>query len=92
MKVRLTIEVGDRARFVVAKYWAPVSSGADRTRTRASRAQVRRFIEAALRTAINDQAAALRGRSRATAKRLAEPKVEPETLREPAEQQMSISF
>ncbi len=72
MKVRLTLDVGAHERYVVAKYFAPAAKDgtADRRRLRASRAQVRRFVAAALRSAVRDHVERLRGKSRGTAHRL----------------------
>lgn len=83
MKTRLTLNVDDHARLVIAKYFAPVSHGADRTRTRATRAQVRRFAEAAVATAVREHATVLRGRTLAAAYRLLSGNKSSETLAPP---------
>ena len=72
MRVRLTLEVDDHQRFVIAKFFAPAAAGkTDRQRTRATRAQVKRFVLAALRKAVKDQAQELPSRrSRTIAQRL----------------------
>lgn len=90
MKVRLLLDVGDYERLVIAKYWAPVGKGLDRTRTRATRAQVRRFVLASLRSAVKEYVAMLPERSRTIARKLAdrtETGEAPEVLREPQEKQ-----
>ena len=95
MRVRLTLDVNDYQRFVVAKYFQPAGSGADKTRLRATRKQIRRFIEAAFRTAVQEQARELPSpRSRAAAERLKLPRGhrEQETLPPPKEQQRSIPW
>ena len=86
MKVRLMLDIDDHTRYVIAKYYraAIISSDAprgDRTRTRATRAQARRFVVAALRRCVINQARDLDARSRAVAKRLLGPEaVSAETL------------
>lgn len=94
MKVNLSVDVDDRDRYTIAKYFALCSEvPADRTRVRATRAQVRRFLKGALRSAIKEQVANLRGREKATAARLAEgPRavVETEELKPPREKQESL--
>jgi hypothetical protein len=93
MKTRLLIEVGDHERYVIARYFGAAAVHVrDKKRPRATRAQVKRFVEAALRTAVKEQADRLRSRARATARRLAEgrPVPEAETLPEPAEKQDSL--
>ena len=95
VKVRLLVEVGDYERFVISKYWAPVSAGIDRTRTRGTRAQVRRFISAALKSAVKEQASAFRGRTRSAARRLQQPEGHRTTeslLREPDEKQQALTW
>lgn len=76
MKVRITIDVDDYARFVIAKYFA-VAAAKDTTdgqRVRATRAQVKRFLTSALKTAIKEQEDGLRGRTRGAARKLREGK------------------
>lgn len=72
MKVRLTLDVDAADRFVIAKFFATAaaSKSIDRRRLRATRAQVRWFAQAALRTHVGEQAERLRGKSRAVARRL----------------------
>lgn len=91
MKVRLVIDADEHARFVIAKYFAPVGDARDRVRRRATRAQVRRFVLAALRTHVREQAGNLGGRSRGAATRLSTgADAESETLRPSREQQLSL--
>ena len=53
MKVNLTHTIDDWERYVVAKFLAPASTTrVDKERTRASRAQLKRFIRGAVRTAV----------------------------------------
>ena len=94
MKTNLTIDVDEHARFVIAKFFAvAASAGIDKTRTRATRAQVRRFVNAAVRTAIKDAERDLRPRSRAAARRLADPSQRTrEMLPEPRDQQRNIQW
>lgn len=93
MKVRLLLEVGDYERFVIAKFFSPaaVAGTADRTRLRATRAQVRKFVRGALRLTVRDHAQELRSmKARATAKRLEAGAVPEEMLPAPKEQQRSL--
>ena len=88
MKVSLgTIDVDDRDRYVVAKYFAAVD---DSDRTRATRKQVRAFAKDAFRTHVSEQAGALKRRERNVAARLSEGKPVEHGLREPAEKQLSL--
>ena len=49
MKVRLSLDFNDYARYVIAKFYAPAATSAqDKARPRATRHQVRRFVEAHL--------------------------------------------
>ena len=74
MKVRLLIDASEFDRFVVAKYYAGVAtSETDKIRTRATRRQMRRFIESMLRTVTRDLAKNLPARSYAAARHLEEP-------------------
>lgn len=91
MTVRLNLSVGDLERYVIAKYFAvPGASKADAVRARATRAQVRRFVLAACRSAVSAHAENLRGRGRATARRLSAGYVAGETLRPPREEQRRL--
>lgn len=92
MKVRLTLDVDAYQRFVIAKYFRPVpATRADRTRTRATRAQVKRFAEAALRSAVKEREGELDAKGRSAARRLREPAlVQGELLREPREKQRGL--
>ena len=97
MKVRLTLEVDDHQRFVIAKFFAPAAAGkTDRERTRATRAQVRRFAIAALRKVVKDQASELRSqRSRAAARRLtdgAQPVPLADAIPSPREEQGNLQW
>lgn len=83
MKVRLTLTVDARTRYVVSRYFGD-------KRTRATREQVRAFAEGALASAVREHADALRGRSRLVAARLAEGRPSGEPLRDPDEKQMSL--
>lgn len=96
MKVHLTLDVDAAARFVIARYFgiaAPLET-TNRTRSRATRKQVRRFAIAAVRTAVMEQRENLSGRSRAVAQRLFDGggHVAQETLTPPAEQQQGIPW
>lgn len=71
MKVRVVVDVGDYERFVIAKFWAPVGTAIDKKRSRATRAQVRRFALAMLRRAVKDHERDLAPRSRKSATRIA---------------------
>ena len=74
MRVRIVLDVDARMRYVISKYFAPAATEArDKTRTRATRRQVQTFVKAALCMAVRDREAALRGRARARAARLADP-------------------
>ena len=94
MKVRVTLSVGDFARFIIAKYFGKPDLGGmrDLTRTRATRAQVRRFAVAALRSAALEQVESMRGKTRAAAERLRLPcgHRECETIAPPDERQLSL--
>lgn len=80
MKVQLSLDVDERTRYVIAKYFAAAGDSKDKARTRATRAQVRRFAAAALQVAIKERAASLHRRQRATADRLGNPAPEPEEV------------
>ena len=80
MKVRLAVDVDERQRFVIAKYFKDA-------RNRATREQVRAFVAGALVSAVREQADALRPRQRKTAVRLGAGKPEQLALREPDEKQ-----
>lgn len=95
MKVRALVNVNERQRLVIAKFFAAAAppDSRDATRTRATRKQVKRFIAHALEAAVADHTQLLRGRSRAAAARLALPAgTEPEQLPlpEPKEKQLSL--
>jgi hypothetical protein len=71
VKVRITVDVSEHDRLVIAKFFAAAASTPrDKARTRATRAQVKQFLKSALRTSVKDYATDLRGRSRAAAARL----------------------
>lgn len=95
MKVRMVLEVNERQRLVIAKFFgaaAPTDSR-DAARTRATRKQVKRFVGHALEAAVTDHTQLLRGRARAAAARLALPPGEqPEqlVLPEPREKQLTL--
>jgi len=68
----MVVEVDAHTRYVIAKYFRPVDGVA--TRSRATRHQVRRFIEAALRTCVREQATdILDAREKVVARRLQTP-------------------
>lgn len=94
MRVRLTLDVSEHERFVVAKYFAPASEAGsvDRYRLRATRKQVQRFVLAALAKAIKDQTNDLPARSRSAARKLAEGRPPTETLAPPKEEQRSLRW
>lgn len=94
MRVKITVEVDAADRYVVAAYFRPVATDKkDKVRSRATRAQVRRFVQGALRSAIKEQAGSLHGHTRATARRLREGRTgEPEALVPPPEQQGSLAW
>lgn len=74
MKVRITLDVDEYERFVIARYFgAAAADQKDRARPRATRAQCRRFARAAVRSMVREQAAGLYGRARTTAQRLLDP-------------------
>jgi hypothetical protein len=85
MKVNITLELDDRDRYVIAKYFGVAD-------TRAKRRLCRDFIRGALRTAVRENADALRGRQRAAAKRLAEgrPPAKDAELAAPRDKQLSL--
>jgi len=65
----MTLDVDDLTRFVVAKHFRAIQNDGKK-RTRATRAQIRLFAQAALRDAVSDRLATMGGRARATANRL----------------------
>jgi hypothetical protein len=69
MRVRLTLDVDDLTRFVVARYFRAIQNDG-RKRTRSTRAQVRLFAQAAMRDAVSDRIAAMDSRGKAVARRL----------------------
>lgn len=62
MRCRIVIDVDERERYVIAKYFGDG--------TRATRTQVRAFAAGAVRSAVRAHADAFGGRQRATAARL----------------------
>lgn len=95
MKVRSLVEVSERQRLVIAKFFgaAAPEGSRDRVRTRATRKQVKRFIAHAVEAAVLEHTQVLRGRARAAAARLALPPGEqPQqmALPEPAEKQLTL--
>lgn len=93
MKVRLALDVNAFERFIIAKYFRPAASDpVDKTRTRATRKQVKRFVTAALKSAVKEQAQdILDAKGRAVADRLRLPKSEyVEFLSEPKEKQKGL--
>jgi hypothetical protein len=94
MRTRLTLDVSAFDRYVVARYFAVAATDRrDKVRTRATRAQVKRFVQAALRSAVKEQAALLRGRrSRGTVARLQVALQSAEELVAPVEQQQSLAW
>lgn len=93
MKARLTITVGDYERFIIARYFR-LPNG--KRRTRATRMQVKRFVLAALRSAVREQAEdILDARGKAMAQRLQTPTDDApgvEFLTEPREKQRSLTW
>lgn len=90
MKVILRLDVDDQARYVIARYFRPVDD--KKTRTRATRKQVKRFAEAALRTSVRELMHDLDGRGKSVAQRLGDPSVEAELLQEPREKQRPLAW
>lgn len=85
MRVRMTLDVDERDRYVVARYFG---KGA----VRATRAQVRAFAAGAFRYAVREHADAFHGRQRATVRRLAagSPERGNAEIRPPAEKQLNL--
>lgn len=85
MKVRLTVDLNGYERYVIARYFGHGPS-------RASRQQARAFVQGAVRSAVRERADAMRGRQRATARRLAAGDPEPaeRPLRDPEEKQLNL--
>ncbi len=86
MKVNLTVELDDRDRYVIAKYFGIPEA-------RAVRRLCREFVRGAVRTAVREHQDALRGRQRASARRLAAGRTDANTgpeLRQPKEKQLSL--
>jgi len=95
MKVRALVEVNERQRLVIAKFFGAAAEPGSReaVRTRATRKQVKRFVAHAVEAAVAEHTQVLRGRARAAAARLALPAgTEPEQmpLPEPKEKQLSL--
>lgn len=91
MKVRMTLDVDAYTRYVIARYFGTVSpTPADRRRGRATRAQVKRFVQGAIATAAREYAANMHGKPKATATRLRAGAPEPKGLEPPAEEQPSL--
>ena len=95
MKVRTLVEVNERQRLVIAKFFgaAAPEGSRDAVRTRATRKQVKRFVAHAVEVAVAEHTQVLRGRARAAAARLALPAgTEPEQLPlpEPKEKQLNL--
>lgn len=92
MKVRLTLDVDAQARYVIARYYRTPSE----KRVRATRAQVKRFVQAALRSAVREWADDFPdARSRAVARRLGTPTNDAagaEFLAEPREKQRALCW
>ena len=88
MKVRLVLELDDKARYVIAQYFKAVEQV---DRARATRSQCKRFAAAAVRSAVREHSEAMTGRVKATIKRLGEASTkEEEQLVEPKEKQRSL--
>lgn len=68
MRVRLSVDVDDLDRYLIARHFRTAEGG--KPRTRATRAQVRRFLIVALNTVLGDQAQAARGRAKGVVRRL----------------------
>lgn len=92
MKVRLLLDVSDVQRYVIAKYYATADAEQGVSRARATRSQVRRFAQAALRRAVEDRVVELAKRQRTTTERLRQPKGhrDPEILPEARELQRGL--
>lgn len=86
MKTWVMLDVGPFERYVIAQYYAPV----DGKRTRATRAQIRRYISGALASMTRDQVSEMTGRRRATADRLRGVELERPRLAPPTEHQLSL--
>lgn len=69
MKVRLTVAIDDRERYIISKYF---EAAGEPKRARATRDQVRRFVSGAVGAVVREQAAAFKRRQRSTAARLAD--------------------
>lgn len=92
MRVRVTFDVDDHGRYVMAKYFGS-KTARGQSRTRATRREVKEFIIGATAWAVREHANALRGRSRAAAKRLADgPRETVAPVAAPAEHQPSLLF
>lgn len=95
MRVRLSLDVDDRDRYVIAKYYGALrghATGSRIVRTRATRAQVRTFVAGALRSTVREHAEAFRGRQRTIVRRLAARPglATADGLRAPAERQLNL--
>jgi len=94
MKVRVVLDVDEHARYIIARYYRSVDT--DKTRTRATRLQVKRFTAAALRTCIREQSdEILDAKGKAVAQRLQTPTTDVtniEFLSEPREKQRSLTW
>jgi hypothetical protein len=71
MKINLTLDVDDFERYVIAQYYGEKKNNG-KSRRRALRATVRRFVRAALRTSALDRADDLPRRKRKAAYRIRE--------------------
>lgn len=86
MRVRVTIGVDARQRYVIAKYFGTA-------RSRATRAEVRAFTKAAVVSAVREQLDAMTEAKRAVAQRLEGVETwDVVPLREPKEKQTSLVF
>ena len=94
MKVRLSLDVDAYTRYVIARYFRlPYETTSKKRRVRATRAQVRRFVLAALRTSVHEQAGELDAMGRTIAAKLMTPIDDGpgiEFLAEPREKQRNL--
>jgi hypothetical protein len=71
MKVRMTLDISEAERYLIATYFRDHGEVAQRGRMRATRAQVKRYIEAALKLALRERRDGANGRTRTIAARIA---------------------
>lgn len=71
MKVRMVLDIGETERYLIATYYRDHGETPQRGRRRATRAQVKRYVEAALKLALRERRDAANGRTRTIAARIA---------------------